>query len=53
MNIEGSVALVTGANRGLGEAFTRVLLENDDTSRFVKARLSGDLADLYPSLVRS
>ena len=28
MNIEGSVALVTGANRGLGEAFTRVLLNN-------------------------
>jgi NAD(P)-dependent dehydrogenase (short-subunit alcohol dehydrogenase family) len=27
MNIEGSVALVTGANRGLGEAFTRLLLD--------------------------
>jgi hypothetical protein len=25
----------------------------DDTSRFVKAHLSGDLADRYPSLVRS
>ncbi|MET0910648.1 MAG: SDR family NAD(P)-dependent oxidoreductase, partial [Ilumatobacteraceae bacterium] len=25
----------------------------DDTSRFVKAQLSGDLTDLYPSLVRS
>ena len=27
MNIEGSIALVTGANRGLGAAFCRTLLE--------------------------
>lgn len=27
MDIEGSVALVTGANRGIGEAFVRALLE--------------------------
>lgn len=28
MKFEGSVVLVTGANRGLGEAFTRLLLEH-------------------------
>jgi NAD(P)-dependent dehydrogenase (short-subunit alcohol dehydrogenase family) len=31
MNISGSVALVTGANRGLGERFTRLLLERGAT----------------------
>lgn len=29
MKIEGSVALVTGANRGLGAAFCRTLLERE------------------------
>ena len=27
MNIEGSVAIVSGANRGLGAAFCRTLLD--------------------------
>ena len=31
MNIEGSVALVTGANRGLGAAFCRALLDRGAT----------------------
>lgn len=38
MNVEGSVALVTGANRGLGEAFTRVLLENGAAKVYGGAR---------------
>lgn len=43
MNIEGSVALVTGANRGLGEAFTRVLLENGAGKVYGGARDPGSI----------
>lgn len=43
MNIEGSVALVTGANRGLGEAFTRVLLENGAAKVYGGARDPGSI----------
>jgi NAD(P)-dependent dehydrogenase (short-subunit alcohol dehydrogenase family) len=39
MKIEGCVALVTGANRGLGEAFARALLA-DERTRMVKGALS-------------
>ena len=38
MNIEGSVVLVTGANRGLGEAFTRLLLEHGAAKVYGAAR---------------
>lgn len=38
MNIDGSVALVTGANRGLGAAFCRVLLERGATTVYAGAR---------------
>jgi NAD(P)-dependent dehydrogenase (short-subunit alcohol dehydrogenase family) len=38
MRIEGSVALVTGANRGLGAAFCRVLLERGATKVYAAAR---------------
>jgi NAD(P)-dependent dehydrogenase (short-subunit alcohol dehydrogenase family) len=43
MNVEGSVALVTGANRGLGEAFTRVLLENGAAKVYGGARDPGSI----------
>jgi NAD(P)-dependent dehydrogenase (short-subunit alcohol dehydrogenase family) len=38
MKIEGSVALVTGANRGLGAAFCRALLERGATTVYAGAR---------------
>lgn len=38
MNIEGSVALVTGANRGLGAAFCRALLDRGATKVYAAAR---------------
>ena len=38
MNIDGSVALVTGANRGLGAAFCRVLLDRGATTVYAGAR---------------
>jgi NAD(P)-dependent dehydrogenase (short-subunit alcohol dehydrogenase family) len=43
MNIEGSVALVTGANRGLGEAFTRALLDNGAAKVYGGARDPGSI----------
>jgi NAD(P)-dependent dehydrogenase (short-subunit alcohol dehydrogenase family) len=46
MNIEGSVALVTGANRGLGDAFTRALLERGATKVYAGARDPGSVAAL-------
>lgn len=38
MKIEGSVALVTGANRGLGAAFCRILLEQGAATVYAAAR---------------
>ena len=38
MKIEGSVALVTGANRGLGAAFCRALLDRGATKVYAGAR---------------
>lgn len=38
MEIEGSVALVTGANRGIGKAFTTALLERGATKVYACAR---------------
>jgi NAD(P)-dependent dehydrogenase (short-subunit alcohol dehydrogenase family) len=38
MDIQGSVALVTGGNRGIGEAFVRVLLESDARKVYVGSR---------------
>ena len=38
MDINGSVALVTGANRGLGAAFCRVLLDRGATKVYAGAR---------------
>jgi NAD(P)-dependent dehydrogenase (short-subunit alcohol dehydrogenase family) len=38
MNVEGSVALVTGANRGLGKAFARALLDAGAAKVYAGAR---------------
>ena len=38
MNIEGSVALVTGANRGLGAAYTRALLDRGAAKVYAAVR---------------
>ena len=43
MNVEGAVAFVTGANRGLGEAFTRALLENGAAKVYGAARDPGTI----------
>jgi NAD(P)-dependent dehydrogenase (short-subunit alcohol dehydrogenase family) len=43
MNVEGSVALVTGANRGLGEAFARLLLDNGAAKVYGCARDPGSI----------
>jgi len=44
MEIEGSVALVTGANRGLGAAFCRVLVERGAARVYAGARDPGSIA---------
>lgn len=38
MKLQGSVAFVTGANRGLGEQFTRALLESGAAAVYAGAR---------------
>jgi len=38
MNIEGSVAVVTGANRGLGRAYTEALLAGGAAKVYAAAR---------------
>ena len=44
MKIEGSTALVTGANRGLGAAFCHALIERGATKVYAAAR---DLRTLH------
>lgn len=46
MNLEGSVALVTGGNRGIGEAFVRALLAGGAAKVYVGARNPRDAAHL-------
>jgi NAD(P)-dependent dehydrogenase (short-subunit alcohol dehydrogenase family) len=41
VNLHGSVALVTGANRGIGQAFTRALLERGAARVYAGARDPG------------
>jgi NAD(P)-dependent dehydrogenase (short-subunit alcohol dehydrogenase family) len=59
MQIRGSVALVTGANRGLGQVFARELVSRgaarsacaaDERSRQVKADLPHDHELIYPAI---
>ena len=45
MKIEGATALVTGANRGLGAAFARTLLERGARTVYAGARKPGDVTD--------
>ena len=56
MNVKGSVALVTGANRGVGRAFVKVLLEQGAAKVYATARDAGKIADLaaaYPGKVEA
>jgi NAD(P)-dependent dehydrogenase (short-subunit alcohol dehydrogenase family) len=64
MHISGSVALISGANRGLGLALARELVRRgaakvyggarevlaDERSRDVKAKLSRDYELIYPPI---
>ncbi len=45
MNIKGSTALVTGANRGLGRAFARALLDAGAAKVYSAARDPASVAD--------
>lgn len=47
MDITGSVALVTGANGGIGQAFVRTLLARGAAKIYVAARDPASLADLF------
>ena len=46
MEIRGSIALVTGANRGIGRAFVEALQMGDSTRIYAAARNVSSLADL-------
>ena len=46
MNIAGSVALVTGANRGIGEAYARALVARGAAKVYLAARDTASLAGL-------
>ncbi|MEV7995402.1 SDR family oxidoreductase [Streptomyces sp. NPDC086077] len=50
MEIRGSIALVTGANRGIGHAFTRALIDHGAAKVYAAARdpASVDDADVTP-----
>jgi len=45
MDIKGSVALVTGANRGIGRSFARALLDHGAVKVYAGARDPGSVAD--------
>ena len=45
MKVEGSVALVTGANRGLGAAFCRALLDRGAAKVYAGVRDVGSIVD--------
>ncbi|MGI8430082.1 MAG: SDR family oxidoreductase [Solirubrobacteraceae bacterium] len=45
MQIDGAIALVTGANRGLGEAYTRALVERGARTVYAAARRPEDVVD--------
>ena len=54
MDIQGSVAIVTGANRGIGEGFVRVLIEQGAAKVYAGARdpaSAQHLVDQYPGKV--
>jgi NAD(P)-dependent dehydrogenase (short-subunit alcohol dehydrogenase family) len=45
MHVEGSVALVTGANRGLGQAFARSLIDKGASRVYAAARRPEEITD--------
>ncbi|PTL82023.1 SDR family NAD(P)-dependent oxidoreductase [Vitiosangium sp. GDMCC 1.1324] len=46
MNIKGSIALVTGANRGIGRTYVKALLDRGAAKVYAAARDTASLADL-------
>ena len=52
MNIEGSVALVTGANRGLGRAYTEALLAGGAAKVYAAARDRSAISDKRVAPIR-
>ncbi|MEO5862816.1 MAG: SDR family oxidoreductase [Burkholderiales bacterium] len=56
MQIKGSIALVTGANRGVGRATVKVLMEQGAAKVYATARDASKIADLaaaYPGKVEA
>ena len=51
MQIEGTIALVTGANRGIGKAFTDALLERGAAKVYAGVRDLATVSDTDPRLV--
>ena len=51
MQIEGTIALVTGANRGIGKAFTEALLERGAAKVYAGARDVRTISNADPRLV--
>jgi NAD(P)-dependent dehydrogenase (short-subunit alcohol dehydrogenase family) len=51
MQIEGTIALVTGANRGIGRAFTAELLERGAAKVYAAARDAAAISETDPRVV--